>query len=515
MILQLMTKLTTHKALCLFLSMFGFFANSYALSGPAWDRGDFFEAKCVQTDHDGNILLGGIFSGTYDFDPGVDILERSSGEGIAMFIYKLSEKGELLWLDIFPGELRKNGHSFDVEMKIGADNSIYLTGNLLGELDFDPGEGACKLFSEDGSWNSYNSAVFHLKLDATGTFQWARLFGGTHHGTSVDRVDFDLDAEGNLFVLGSFRGIVGFDLEAGKYNLISKETDRSWRKEYYISKMDATGKWLWARKLLYDEVFSMAITKEGKILLNGFANKVSDMDPGEDIYYVSRNDESIKYLTQLDTSFTYEWTRVFNCPLTGKKVKNHGLSIDASQNVYLLGECSTSVEYEPEFMAQKATAEEGDNRFLAKIDRKGQLSWMFAMQGPNERFMNFHLETKVNAAGMIGILGEFSDTVVIAQSKQGGLVPPAKFSLLIAQFESSGKLRWVQTLATIPKQKLRMTIDEAGNIIVVANLIGTDEQGVKFKQLSDLPHEEGTLVLFKFDVKGNVSFATPIGTSQK
>ena len=66
------------------------------------------------------------------------------------------------------------GTGSDEARSIAKDTSgnIYVTGNFLGTVDFDPGPGTANFTSLGG----YD--IFVIKLDAAGNLLWARRMGG-------------------------------------------------------------------------------------------------------------------------------------------------------------------------------------------------------------------------------------------------------------------------------------------------------------------------------------------------
>jgi hypothetical protein len=64
--------------------------------------------------------------------------------------------------------------------------------------------------------NSFNS--FISKYDASGNFIWAKVINGANE-IYID--DMKLDANGNIFITGSFSGTVDFDLGPVTFNLTS------------------------------------------------------------------------------------------------------------------------------------------------------------------------------------------------------------------------------------------------------------------------------------------------------
>ena len=73
------------------------------------------------------------------------------------------------------------------------------------------------------------------------TFAWAKAMGGagSDYGNAIA-----LDASGNVYTTGQFKGTVDFDPGAGTFNLTSAGGD-----DIFISKLNAAGKFVWAKQM--------------------------------------------------------------------------------------------------------------------------------------------------------------------------------------------------------------------------------------------------------------------------
>jgi len=159
--------------------------------GSVQDRG-----KSISIDNQGDILIGGTFGETVDFDPGPGILIYTSGNFTA-FIQKIDKEGHLIWAKAIG-----SGNNSLSDMAIDNVGDVYATGSFHWTIDFDPGPGLSELIPKG------MADIYTLKLDAFGDFLWAQSFG-------ADENDFGrkliVDHKGNVFVAGTFSGIVDFD----------------------------------------------------------------------------------------------------------------------------------------------------------------------------------------------------------------------------------------------------------------------------------------------------------------
>jgi hypothetical protein len=234
----------------------------HAFGGVGNDRG-----LALTTDASGNVYTTGTFIGTIDFDPGVGVLDLSSGGSIFdIFIQKLDTDGNLIWAKVMGGSNWDFGHAIATD----ANENVYTTGYFHLTVDFDPGAGTANLTSHG------EADVFVQKLDANGDFLWARSMGssaGDSYGNSIG-----VDANENVYTTGEFYGTVDFDPGAGTNYLTS-----SGFSDIYYQKLDPNGNFLWATKfgdISTDLGQGITVDVNGTICATGYFGSTVDFDPG-------------------------------------------------------------------------------------------------------------------------------------------------------------------------------------------------------------------------------------------
>jgi hypothetical protein len=144
-------------------------------------------------DGSGNIVVGGSYSGSVNFNPrsGKASLLPSIGGGL---VEKLSSTGALVWV-------KQVGSSDGIgALTLDASGSVYVTGILQGTSVF---SGINTTLTSNGSTD-----VFVAKLNASGNLAWAISFGGSGmdwgNGIAVD-------GSGNVYVVGYYSNTVNFN----------------------------------------------------------------------------------------------------------------------------------------------------------------------------------------------------------------------------------------------------------------------------------------------------------------
>ena len=126
----------------------------------------------IALDQAGSIYLAGTFLGTVDLDPGPATLNFTTNVGRDLFLVKLNSQGEFQWVKVMP---YTSGTYFPYvsDLTIDDQNNILISGNVSGEIDFDPSANTALFMFP-------NFEGFVLKLRANGDYLWARQLGFTN-----------------------------------------------------------------------------------------------------------------------------------------------------------------------------------------------------------------------------------------------------------------------------------------------------------------------------------------------
>ncbi len=223
----------------------------------------------VKVDNNNDLLVGGYFKDSIDFDfgPGIDLHIVDALDSTASFIQKVDAGGNSVWSESFShgtwnhvsdivtddngdiylssiGGLYLNGGNLILQrlngngtqlwdrlignpqgsqifgttkgMKLDSLNNVYISGTYLGEVDFDPNP-----YTEYMDTSSANLGDnFLLKLSSGGSFIWEFDLGT--YAMNVGMQDqFQLDADNNVYVFSNFEETVDIEPGAGVTNLTS------------------------------------------------------------------------------------------------------------------------------------------------------------------------------------------------------------------------------------------------------------------------------------------------------
>ena len=154
-------------------------------------------AESVALDNSDNVVVGGSYRYSVDFDPrgGTTILPIIGGG----FITKLNSSGGLVWARA----LESASWTSMGGLAVDAAGSIYATGIFSGgTIDLNPGAASDTRTSAGG----YD--IFVVKLTAAGNSSWAYTFGGT--GDESGR-GIAVDTAGTVHIAGWYQNTIDFD----------------------------------------------------------------------------------------------------------------------------------------------------------------------------------------------------------------------------------------------------------------------------------------------------------------
>jgi hypothetical protein len=174
-------------------------------------------ATSVALDGSGNVIAGGWYKGSNDFNPGSGTTTLPTiGGG---FVTKLNSSGGLVWARAFEVAQHDIGLQTVYGLAVDSSGAIYVTGNFTNTIDLDPGVGTQIATSNGGS------DIYVVKLSASGNYVWATTVGGTHGGDVASGIA--VDSTGTVHVAGTYGASVDFDPDPiSTYTLSATGTGR-------------------------------------------------------------------------------------------------------------------------------------------------------------------------------------------------------------------------------------------------------------------------------------------------
>ena len=313
----------------------------------------------IATDATGNLLITGIFGGTIDFDPGTGS-ENMTAFTEDIYILKLTGNGDFIWARQI-GTMTTNSRAYSIAAD-GADN-LYVTGLLLGTVDFDPGVGVMNLTS-----TSQFGAQYILKLTSAGDFVWANAINGSLSQTGGERAT-RVDRMGNLFTAGWFNNTVDFDPNAGVHTLTVSASEPS---PTYLLKLDSSGAFVWAKQIAdagNGAFRAFNLDASDNLYVAGRLISVGDFDPGAAVDTLS-NATGNTFIAKYDTAGALDWAINFSNSDPNND-HNVSLNIDVFGNIITTGVFSDTADFDPGIGVSNLISNSGGDLFIQKLNQSG------------------------------------------------------------------------------------------------------------------------------------------------
>ncbi|MEM6805105.1 MAG: hypothetical protein AAF696_27160, partial [Bacteroidota bacterium] len=311
------------------IMLFAFFAQAQ-IEALEWalpySSPDFNISMGLELDTQDNIYLAGRFEGSLDMDPGPgSLIFNSHYNNPDFFLKKLDTQGNLLWAkNIIP----EDSMSSKFFWKIYTDelDHIYIAGEFIGKVDFDPGPDTFYV----NSFNGIDEDYFLLKLDASGNFLWVNVLSGEGYKSIIS---FDADDVGNFYTSGSFRGTIDLDPGTG---LLPDTTVLNAKS--FVQKYDAGGNLLWSQTFEADSFVRFTTIRTdnfGNSLYAGTYEGQVNFDPATTNYILNSQGENWSmFALKMDASGNILWLADLQASKAG--VSRH-MVVDSLGNFYNSG----------------------------------------------------------------------------------------------------------------------------------------------------------------------------------
>lgn len=366
----------------------GNFLWAKSMGGPGAD-----EVNAITVDKLGNVYLTGFFRNTADFDPDTGTFNLTSSGAYDIFVTKLSSAGNFLWAK------RMGGSQFDEGRSISLDRvgNVYITGRFQDTADFDPGIGVFNLISNG------HDEIFVSKLDSSGNFLWAKSMGGDNedYGNSIA-----VDTSGNVFTTGFFKDTTDFDPGIGTFNLVATNAD------IFISKLDSSGNFLWAKKmggLGFNTGNLITLDKYGNVYTSGDFGDTVDFNPGMGVYNLISEKYNLNvFVSKLSSSGNFLWAKDFGVKNRLGGVGVNSIAIDKLGAIYLAGGFGDTIDFDPGVGTFYLTGFGYSDAFICKLDSLGNFLWANQIGGSNQEAVK---SISLDTSGNIYTTGVFKGTV--------------------------------------------------------------------------------------------------------
>lgn len=367
-----------------------------------------------------------------------------------------SSRGDMFygWTNSFGG----TGSESSESVAVGADGSVYVTGNFTGSVDFGSGS------VEGVDMPTSTTDIFVSKYDAAGNLVWTRTMGGP----GLDRgLGIAVDAADNVYVSGMFYQEIDVDPSpVGVYTLTDTLATN------FVVKLDTNGNFVDAAQFAGSQERRYAqpifVDDLGNVFVTGDFNGTENFDLygqlGVDVRSATGGDfDSDVFLTKLDVNLDYAWTYTFGGDCSDQ---SNWVTMDAMGELYIAGHVCGEVDFNPAAAGGEYSAVSSRNGYVAKIDASGGFVWAtpLAIDTDGEA-LAVDDEGNVYLGGNVYGGGDF-DSSEAGEDLRGDNGRQG----YITKFDSAGNYQWARMLG---EYVYGIGLDSAGDLYVAGDFRGT------------------------------------------
>ncbi len=326
----------------------------------------------LKLDKQGNIYSIGNFSGNSDFDPGLgnySLSDQGSGD---VYILKLDNSGNFVWVRTLGGTDGESGYSITVD-KLG---NVYSVGTFAGTADLDPTSTGSYTASTSGLAGSPD--IFISKIDNNGNFVWSKNIGSSNseYATSVQ-----VDTLGNVYISGYFYGTVDFNS-----GILSNNLTVTGGCDSYVLKLDINGDFLWVKQITVSNFSTQC--------------KSSAIDASGNIY-ITGGSVFGAFISKLNSIGALVWQKNFSG--NGNVFEAKSICLDLDTNIYITGVFNSQISFNNWTPGSTLNCSNVDDMFICK---------MYQCNQPNAPVDNTSAASLSICVGSSATLSVFSTDVV-------------------------------------------------------------------------------------------------------
>ncbi|HSD13510.1 MAG TPA: T9SS type A sorting domain-containing protein [Flavobacterium sp.] len=321
------------------------------------NNGNYIWAKAIGGDNgweythslavksNGELCITGRFNGIADFDPSAATVNLTNTGNDDIFIAKYDTNGNYLWAKSMQA-------SESYSLALNSIGEIYITGNFINTVDFDPSAATANLTAAG------NNDIFFAKYDNNGNYLWAKAIGGTSSDVGLFLV---LNSSNEIYITGYFRDSVDFDPSAAATTLTSLGNG-----DVFLAKYDSSGNYLWAKGMGgvgSDVGLLLVLNSNGEPYVSGFFNGTVDMDPSSAAVNLTSAGGRDIFVAKYDVNGNYLWAKAMGGMSNDEPML---LALNNVGELYMTGYFQNTADFESASDCGSLTSLNGADFFLAK-----------------------------------------------------------------------------------------------------------------------------------------------------
>ncbi|MCF8296486.1 MAG: T9SS type A sorting domain-containing protein [Saprospiraceae bacterium] len=289
--------------------------------------------------------------------------------------------------------------------------------------------------------------VFILKAQNP-QFEWVKSnvdYPG--YGGESSAGAFAKDASGNIYILGSFKGIVDFNPSPSAAHWVSSV---NYMTTAYIQKLDINGNFVWVKTIYFENgsLGCIEIDDSGNLVIMGSFKDSVDIAPDTMVYKLFSKGDYDVFILKLTSAGNFIWAKSFGGI---KDVVVRDMCIDNQGNVYSHGYYKDTVDFDP----GPGTCIYGagyslyntplNNAFIQKLDKNGNFLWTKVFLNSETGGLSRGISIDLDQNRNVYCTGYFEGTGIDFDPGAGLSTPPTNaMGEYIVKLDSLGSFIWAK-----------------------------------------------------------------------
>jgi hypothetical protein len=308
--------------------------------------------NALTIDADNNIIFAGRFAYTGDFDPTSGVDSRTATASTEnTYVTKISSEFSYVWTKTYGGNSSGSANTV-YDIKCDSLNNIYINGNFVGKVDFDPGTG--EAFKTSSS--SQSRDIYILKLNQDGAYQSIISFDKLYNTGWDFSPRMAIDSADNLYMVGHFMGSIDFDCTSGIDTRTAAGID-----DIFITKILSNGSYGWTytigtsdpSKNCYYNASAVAVDSYGNVYVTGYFQYTADFDAGPAVANHTAVDDDDVFMLKLNQDGVYQWSKTIGGSSDDRAKE---ICLDSAGNIFISGYFKDTVDFDPTISTDTRTA---------------------------------------------------------------------------------------------------------------------------------------------------------------
>jgi hypothetical protein len=366
-----------------------------------------------------------------------------------------------------------SGDEYGLFITTDLRGNIYITGGFPGTVNFGADFGMTDSKTSAGSQD-----IFITRINSNGSYGWTKRMGGTLSDVGAG---VTADSLGNIYITGGFTDTVNFGANFG-WIVDPKTSDGSY--DIFLTRVDSSGSYGWTKRFggtLEDTGYDLDTDSMGNVYLLGVFKDMVDfgVDFGTTDPKTSAGLDDI-FLVRINANGIYAGARRIGGTGTDWGV---GVTIDASDNVYMTGKFAGTVDFGQDFGTTDSKASAGNTDiFLTRINSDSTYGWTKRFGGTSGD-MGFDLDT--DSSGNVYVTGAFQGFVDFGHDFgiKDKKTATGIGDVFITSINTAGTYGWTKRLGGISTSSAMgnaITIDLSRNVYVTGIFGGSVDFGSDF-----------------------------------